>query len=55
MIDKLKDVAVDTAKEVGTDYIKSGLGIMQAVKYFIYTVMALLIGGSLVGLYYLIF
>jgi len=51
----LRNILLETSKEIGTDYAKSGLGIMTAVKLLIYTIIALFIGGFIAGLYALFF
>jgi len=47
----LKNMLFDVAKDTGTDYVKSGLGIMTAIKVFIYFMMAVIAVSFTAGLY----
>lgn len=47
---RLFEKAEDIAAETGKEYLQSGLGIMTAVKYFIYFVMAAISTALLAGL-----
>ena len=42
--------AEDIAAETGKEYLQSGLGIMTAVKYFIYFMMAAITTAFIAGL-----